>query len=101
WASCTVADWPDLSNKDAFVGFDLSSSGTDLTSVVAVIPHNGTFYVDHHSFTSRSAVERTTTNNVVQYSVFESEGVLTVHEGDTIDYDDVRNYIRNLCLQYN
>jgi phage terminase large subunit-like protein len=96
---CTETDWPDLKGLPAYVGVDLSCT-TDLTSVVAVIPYKGRFYVDHHSFCCRSGVERTEAQNLVKYRLFEFEKSLTVHDGNCIDYDDVRTYIRSLSEKY-
>ena len=99
FAECKVADWPCLDGKTAFVGLDLSCT-TDLTSVVAVIPHEGRYYIDHHSFCCKSGVERREAQNIVKYTLFEAEGTLSVHDGNCIDYDLVRQHVRNLCKKY-
>lgn len=100
WAACTVQQWPDLGGLDAYIGVDLSTT-TDLTSVVAVIPHEGRSYVEHHSFCCRVGVERTESQNLGKYSVFEADKVLTVHDGNCIDFEDVRQHLRDLCGKYN
>lgn len=99
WQDCKVDQWPDLDGKDAYVAADLSTSG-DLTSVVTTIPHQGGFYTEHHSFCCRAGVERNESKQMVKYSMFENEGTLTVHDGNSIDFQDVRDYIRGRCEKY-
>ena len=97
--ACSSSEWPDLTGKVAYVGIDLSCT-VDLTAVVAVIPHEGKFYVDHHSFCCRTGVNQREKANLIKYTLFEKEGVMTIHEGNCVDYDDVRAYCRKLALKY-
>jgi phage terminase large subunit-like protein len=88
--------WPDLSGHDAFVGIDMAQT-RDLVSVVSVTPHGGKYYAEHHSFCCRAAVEKNEAQNLVKYTLFEADGSLTVHDGNIIDFEDVRVYLRELA----
>ena len=96
---CRVEEFPDLTGKTAYLSADLSTT-TDLSSVVCVIPHDGKWWIDHHSFCCRAGVERSEAQNLVKYSLFEAEGDLTVHTGNCVDLDDIRAYIRKKCTEY-
>lgn len=100
WQACTLDNFPDLDGKDAYLGIDLSST-QDLTSVVVVIPHQGRYYVLHHSFCCLETVQKREATNATRYSVFEQEGTLTVHTGNAIDLEDVRHHVRKLADTYN
>jgi phage terminase large subunit-like protein len=100
WADCTLGGFPDLDGLDAYVGIDLSST-QDLTSVVVVIPHQGRYYVLHHSFCCIETVRKREAQNATRYTVFEQEGTLTVHSGNAIDLEDVRAYVREVARKYN
>lgn len=95
---CAVAadDWPDLAGLPTWVGVDLAQT-RDLVAVVSVTPHAGRYWVEHHSFCCRTAVERREAQNLVKYTLFEADGSLTVHAGNIIDFEDVRAYIRRLA----
>lgn len=100
WSRCTTTSFPNLEGKDAVIGLDTSTT-TDLTSVVALIPHEGKVYIDHHSFCCGEGVKKRENNNLMRYSLFEAEGTLTVHDGNAVDLEDVRNHVRQLCTKYN
>lgn len=95
---CGVSAWPELTS-DMFCGVDLATT-TDLCSVVGVQIHEGKYYVTHHSFCCREGVKKADAQNLQKYSVFESEKVLTVHDGNCIDFEQVRDYIRSLCEKH-
>lgn len=98
---CTVAEFPNLEGLDCWVGLDQSSSGGDLTAVVWIVFHQGRLYVQHHAWVSRAGVERVhQSQNLQKYDRWEQESWMTIHEGNTVDYDDMRDFIRNLCNTY-
>jgi phage terminase large subunit-like protein len=88
--------WPDLTGLDCYIGVDLAQT-RDLVAVVFITPHGGKYYFEHHSFACRVAVEMREAQNLVRYSIFEADGSLTVHEGNIIDFEDVRSFIRNIA----
>lgn len=102
WMACGVLEknWPSLTGLDAFVACDLSTS-SDLTSICAVILHEGKYWIDHHSFCCAKAVERSVKANLIKYSLFKEEGTMTEHLGNCIDFEDVRQHIRDLTTKYN
>jgi phage terminase large subunit-like protein len=88
--------WPDLTGLDCYVGVDLAQT-RDLVAVVWITPHGGKYYLEHHSFACRVAVEMREAQNLVRYTIFVAEGTLTVHEGNIIDFEDVRAFIEKIC----
>lgn len=99
WAACATT-LPDLTGEDAFIFIDHSTT-VDITGVVALISKDGLVFIDHHAFCCAEGVKRREAQNLVRYSLFEAEGTLTVHDGNTVDLEDVRNHVRNLCRKYN
>ena len=100
--ACAVAGelWPDLTGLETWVGIDLSQT-RDLTAVVSITPFQGRYWLEHHSFCCRKKVEEREAQNLVRYTLFEAEGTLTVHDGNIIDFDDMRAFMKALAERRN
>lgn len=102
WQRAAIAAdaWPELDGADSYIGVDLSQT-RDLAAVATLTHYQGRWLADVHSFCCRAAVEKREAQNLQKYTVFEAEGSLTVHDGNIIDFEDVRAHIRNVCERRN
>lgn len=94
----TLIDAPDTTGKDVYVGFDMSKTN-DLTAISWVIPINGRFYVDSHSFVgTKYGLDRKIKLDGFNYRVGEQRGEcsITTLDSGVIDTDDVFNYLVKL-----
>lgn len=97
---------PDLGHFEAeqtpcYLGVDLSKT-TDLTAVVACWGDRENGYAVHPWFflpkdnlLSRGARED------VNYAVWEEQGLITLTDGNVVDYDFVEAQIKELCARFN
>lgn len=94
----TLIDAPDTNGKDVYVGFDMSKTN-DLTAISWVIPIDGRFYVDSHSFVgTKYGLDRKIKLDGFNYRVGEQRGEcsITTLDSGVIDTDDVFNYLVKL-----
>ena len=85
-------DEDDLAGRRAYGGLDLAST-TDFASWVVVLPDGaGGYEVLPHFFIPRTMVDKRSKMRA-QLEVWERDGLMTVTEGDTIDYDAIENRI--------
>lgn len=85
----------ELSGRPAYVGIDLSST-TDLTSVVFVFPDaDGGCDVFPFFFVPEEGARKRAERDRVPYLEWIAQGHITATEGDVVDYDVVREFIRN------
>ncbi len=93
-----LIDAPDTTGKDVYVGFDMSKTN-DLTAISWVIPIDGRFYVDSHSFVgTKYGLDRKIKLDGFNYRVGEQRGEcsITTLDSGVIDTDDVFNYLVKL-----
>jgi len=104
WDACHTVDPLDvyrarLLGRRCFLGIDLSST-TDLTAVVAVFPDGAGFDVVAHFFVPHDAIHTRATRDRVPYDEWQRRGFLTATDGNVVDYEAVRVYIRDLAARY-
>lgn len=88
-----------LEKGNVYLGIDLAAT-TDLTSVSMVGVNGGTFAIRQHSFVPSEKFKERMSRDKVRYDVFRDQGYMTLTEGDVVDYDVIKNYIVDLCSQY-
>ncbi|WP_290033552.1 terminase large subunit [Ligilactobacillus cholophilus] len=104
----SASDWekgktkrPNIKGKDIYIGIDLSKSN-DLTAVSWIIPINGKFYCDSHSWVgTHYGLESKIKRDGIDYISLEHKGECTITKLDSgvIDYDDVFSYVQRLILE--
>lgn len=104
WKACEVKKLPfEISNKDVFVGFDMSAK-IDLTSVGFVIPakdENGVtkYIVFSHSFVPN--VEKLREREIVDkmpYLSWAKQGYITITNSQVVDQGVVWEYVTKFCI---
>ncbi|WP_436646545.1 terminase large subunit [Lactiplantibacillus plantarum] len=104
WAAGKLAKVPDLNNRDAYIGIDLSKSN-DLTAVSWLIPiGNGQFYCDSHSFVgTKYGLDSKIKRDGIDYRLMERAGECSITRLDSgiIDYDELFDYVQKLVGKYN
>jgi phage terminase large subunit-like protein len=98
-ANQTAIDWESLKGCDAYGGLDLSST-RDTTAFCLVIRKDGVYY----SLNKIYLPEQKTTEEVSSrraYPQWVSDGLITETPGNVVDYDYIRNDIRELGEVYN
>ncbi|WP_141706113.1 terminase large subunit [Caloranaerobacter ferrireducens] len=99
WRACNK-ELPNLEGKECIVGVDLSSK-IDLTSVTAEFPlENGEYAIISHSFIPENAIRTKEIKDKVPYSLWIKQGYITATPGDIVDYEFVKQYIRDLNVKY-
>lgn len=104
WKQCeSKLDREALKGKPAYLGIDLSST-QDTTAVVAVIPHDGRYYVDPLIFLPRDNIAglfRRQKRDKAPYQSWAASGHIVATDGNCIDYDMIFERIRELAEWYN
>ncbi|MGA3439383.1 terminase large subunit [Lactiplantibacillus plantarum] len=104
WAAGKLAKVPDLHNRDAYIGIDLSKSN-DLTAVSWLIPiGNGQFYCDSHSFVgTKYGLDSKIKRDGIDYRSMERAGECSITRLDSgiIDYDELFDFVQKLVGKYN
>jgi phage terminase large subunit-like protein len=92
---------PDLHGMDCYGGMDLSSV-SDLTSTCLEFPlPNGEFgVISHYFIPEERALERERADKV-PYSVWEKQGFVTFTPGETVDYEFVKHWFREMQKKFN
>lgn len=103
WKHCeSQLDREALKGKPAYIGIDLSST-QDTTAVVAVIPHDGKYYVDPLIFLPRDNIAglfRRQKRDKAPYQSWAASGHIVATDGNCIDYDAIFDHIRDLSEMY-
>jgi phage terminase large subunit-like protein len=94
WDRCK-ASLPPLHDSPVFIACDLSAT-TDLTSLAAVYPVDGKFYVKSYNFVPRAAVQKREKMNLKDYGEFAYAGSLTITDGNAVDYGMIRDTIKRI-----
>ena len=97
WKQCKEDDI-DFNGKEVVVGVDGSIS-LDLTSVSIMYKENGEYYCMSHGFLpSDNMNER---REKINYYDMQNRGYCDIHEGMTVNYNKLEEYIRNIEDKYN
>ncbi|MFJ1308592.1 terminase large subunit [Agrobacterium sp. P15N1-A] len=97
---------PDLDELEAnqtpcYLGVDLSST-SDLTAVVAAWGDRESGYAVHPwFFLPKDNILRKAEQDGVNYAVWEEQGLITLTEGNVVDYDFVEAQIEEICARFN
>lgn len=84
-----------------YLGVDLSSTN-DLTAVVACWGDRETGYTVHPWFyLPKDNINRNSNKDGVNYPLWEEQGLITLTDGNVIDYHAVEAQIAELCARYN
>lgn len=101
WYMCNEKFNPDdLLGKQCHLGMDLSAT-TDLTSLnLEFRLDNGKYAMISQSFMPKNRVLDKEKVDRVPYSVWIKQGWIIATEGDVVDYEFVKQYIRDQALKY-
>lgn len=88
----------DFKDKEVVVGIDLSIS-TDLTAVSIMYKENGKYYLHSKGFLPGATLDQR--REKIDYRQYEEEGYCEIHEGFTVNYTKIEEYIRNIEDKYN
>ena len=104
----SVDDWdkaeietPDIKGRDVYIGFDMSKTN-DLTAVSWIVPIDGRFYVDSHSWVgTKYGLDRKIKLDGFNYRAGEKRGEcsITTLASGVIDTDDVFTYLQRTIQQ--
>ena len=101
WDKTTV-DPPNLTGQDVYIGFDMSKTN-DLTAISWLVPIDGCFYVDSHSFVgTKYGLDKKIKLDGFDYRAGEKRGEcsITTLDSGVIDSDEVFSYLVNLIDKY-
>jgi len=97
WDECAGAI-EDVDGQECFAGVDLATT-TDIAAALFYFPHNGAvvsrFWIPEESAHKRERRDR------VPYLTWAREGLVKLTAGNVIDYDVIREDIRELGTQFN
>lgn len=96
WDACRT-ELPDLAGRECYAGLDLSTT-TDLTALVLAFPGERTWLVPHFWLPEARLRNRT---DRVPYELWARQGLLSVTDGEVVDYDRIRADIVALAARYN
>lgn len=103
WRKCEgKLDRDALKGKPAYLGIDLSST-QDTTAVVAIVPHDGKYFVDPLIFLPRDNIAglfRRQKRDKAPYQSWATSGHIIATDGNCIDYDSIFDHIRDLSETY-
>jgi phage terminase large subunit-like protein len=89
----------DFAGCPCWGGLDLSTT-RDLTAFALVFPKDGKFYVVVHIFVPGDDLKKRARKDNVPYDLWASQGLIHVTPGNQVDYEYVRNTIRDLSNLY-
>ncbi|MFR5642705.1 MAG: terminase large subunit [Clostridium paraputrificum] len=97
WKQCKEDDI-DFNGKEVVVGVDGSIS-LDLTSVSIMYKENNEYYCMSHGFLPSDNMEER--REKINYYDMQSRGYCDIHDGMTVNYNKLEEYIRNIEDKYN
>lgn len=96
WAACRAKVFPEqLLRRDVFIGLDLSST-IDITAVVLCFPpkkKSEPYQFLFRFFMPKDTLQIREKQDRIPYSTWATQGLITVTEGNAIDYDAVEHQI--------
>lgn len=87
----------DFRGKEVVVGVDLSVS-TDLTAVSMLYKENSKYYIHSKGFLPKNTLDDR--REKIDYRLYESLGYCELHEGLTVNYIRIEEYIRSIESKY-
>jgi phage terminase large subunit-like protein len=97
WQACAAAvPMDDLLGRDCYAGLDLSTT-TDITAYVLLFPPRTAeepYVLVPHFWAPEASIRLRATRDRVPYDVWAQQGQLFKTEGNVVDYDVVRAFIR-------
>ncbi|MEK4884884.1 terminase TerL endonuclease subunit [Bacillus sp. FSL W8-0223] len=103
WKDCAIDYQPNLYGKDVYIGADLSRTN-DLSAISWVVPVDGKFFIDSHSFVgTKGGLENKIKRDKIDYKKLEQQGycTITTKESGIIDYKDIIQFIDDIVEKYN
>lgn len=97
WKKCRV-DKIDFTGKEVIVGIDLSVT-TDLTAISMMYKEDNIIYCMSHGFLPKDSLDKRREN--IDYKKYARLGYCDLHEGMTVNYTKVEEYIRSIESKYN
>jgi phage terminase large subunit-like protein len=97
WKKCRV-DKVDFDGEEVIVGIDLSVT-TDLTAVGIMYKKNNKIYCNSHGFLPRESLK--TRREDIDYVAYERLDYCDIHDGMTVDYEKVEEYVRSIEKVHN
>lgn len=97
WKKCRT-DNIDFAGKEVVIGVDGSIS-LDLTSVSIMYKENGKYYCISHGFLPDGNMKER--REKIDYYRMERLGYCDIHEGMTVNYNKIEQYIRDIESRYN
>ena len=97
WKQCKEDDI-DFNGKEVVVGVDGSIS-LDLTSVSIMYKENNEYYCMSHGFLPSGNMDER--REKINYYDMQNRGYCDIHEGMTVNYNKLEEYIRNIEDKYN
>lgn len=92
-------NFDDLIGHECTLGIDLSSK-IDLTSINAEFKVDNKYIMLSHSFMPKNRLLEREKSDRVPYSVWVKQGYITLTDGDVVDYEYIKTYIRELSNKY-
>jgi phage terminase large subunit-like protein len=100
WAACGEPfNIDDFAGKPCFAGLDLSST-QDITAFVMVFEHNDLFYWIAHFWLPEFELQKRARRDRVPYDIWAAQGLIHTTPGNQVDYQYVRQTIRDLAKIY-
>lgn len=96
WKKC-VSDEIDFTGKEVIIGLDLSVT-TDLTAVSIMYKENNIVYCMSHGFLPKDSLSKRREN--IDYRRYARLGYCDLHDGMTVNYTKVEEYIRSIEETY-
>lgn len=97
WKKCRL-DSIDFSGREVIVGVDMSVT-TDLTAVSIMYRDGNNIYCKSHGFLPSDSLPQR--REKIDYKRYAKLGYCDIHEGMTVNYSLVEEYIRNIEEKYN
>ncbi len=92
-------DFDSLIGCECTIGIDLSSK-IDLTSVNTEFRVDNRYIMLSHSFMPKNRLLEREKSDRVPYSLWAKQGYITLTEGDVVDYEYIKSYIKELAIKY-
>lgn len=102
WDQCgsVPVDLESLAGRECFAGLDLSTT-TDITAFVMVFPEEGGYIVVPRFWIPRDNVLLRERRDRVPYATWARQEMLTMTDGNVVDYDVIRREIGELGKRFN
>ena len=101
WDACQKeTQWTELHGAPCWAGLDLSSS-VDISAFVMAFPVDSRIVLVPHFWICEEQAKRIERSDRVPYREWARLGLITITEGNVVDYDRIRRDIRELAEAYN